>query len=104
VVTNNSPSAVLGATVTDMFPAAIVSDNWTAVATGGATGFTASGRGNIDDMPNMPVGSTITYTVAALVSSSATGDLVNTASVTTPAGVTDPAPGNNTATDVDTFA
>ena len=38
----------------------------------------------------------------AQVNPATTGDLVNTATVTAPAGVTDPTPGNNTATDTDT--
>jgi uncharacterized repeat protein (TIGR01451 family) len=51
----------------------------------------------------MPVGSTITYLVSGTVSASATGSLVNTATVTAPGGVTDPTSGNNTATDTDTL-
>jgi LPXTG-site transpeptidase (sortase) family protein len=47
---------------------------------------------------NLPVGGTIVYTVTANVSASATGNLVNTAEVTTPPGLTDPNPGNNTST------
>ena len=102
VVTNSGPSNVTGATVTDPMPAAITSDSWTATATGGATGFAASGSGNISDTVNMPKGSTITYTVTANISSAATGNLVNTATVAVPAGVTDPTPGNNSQTDTDT--
>ena len=102
VVTNSGPSNVTGATVTDPMPAAITSDSWTATATGGATGFAASGSGNISDTVNMPNGSAITYTVTANISSAATGDLVNTATVAVPAGVTDPTPGNNSQTDTDT--
>ena len=37
------------------------------------------------------------------VSASATGTLSNTATVTPPAGWTDPTPGNNSATDTDTL-
>ena len=43
----------------------------------------------------------MTYTVIAQTGSAATGNLVNTATVTAPAGVTDAA-GNNSATDTDT--
>ena len=66
-------------------------------------GFTASGSGNINDTVNLPAGGTITYTLHANIASSATGNLVNTATVTAPAGVTDPNPGNNSATDTDTL-
>lgn len=52
----------------------------------------------------MPVGSTVTYVVRALISASASGNLVNTASITPPSGVTDSNPNNNTATDTDTLA
>ena len=103
VVTNNGPSSVTGASISDLMPAAITSDTFTAVASGGATGFTASGSGNIGDTVNMPVGSTITYTVNANISSSATGSLTNTATVSAPAGVTDTNPANNSATDTDSI-
>ena len=103
VVTNNGPSGVTGATVTDTLPAAITSATFTAVASGGATGFTASGSGNLSDTVNMPAGSTITYTVNASISAGASGSLSNTATVSAPAGVTDTNPGNNSATDTDTI-
>ncbi|HEX9335668.1 MAG TPA: FAD:protein FMN transferase, partial [Pseudonocardiaceae bacterium] len=103
VVVNNGPGDITGATVSDIFPAAIASDTFTAVASGGASGFSASGTGNISDTVNLPSGSTITYTVQANVSSSATGSVANTATVTAPVGVTDSNLANNTATDTDTL-
>jgi len=103
VVSNNGPSSVTGATVTDTLPAAVVSDNFSAVGSGSASGFTASGSGNINDTVNMPVGSTITYTVVASIGAGAAGSVANTATVSVPAGVTDPTPGNNSATDTDTI-
>jgi uncharacterized repeat protein (TIGR01451 family) len=103
VVTNAGPSSVTGAMVTDTFPAIFTGVTFTATATGGATGFTAGGSGNINDTVNMPVGSTITYLATGTISTSATGMLSNTATVTPPAGVTDPDPNNNTATDTDTL-
>jgi uncharacterized repeat protein (TIGR01451 family) len=53
---------------------------------------------------NLPVGGSVTYTASCAISASATGTLSNTATVTAPGGVTDPTPGNNSATDTDTLA
>ena len=103
VVTNAGPGSVTGATVMDTFPADFTGVTWTATATGGATGFTASGSGNINDIVTMPVGSTITYLATGTISPSATGSLSNTATVSPPADVPDPNPGNNSATDTDTL-
>jgi hypothetical protein len=88
--------------VADVFPATLTGVTYSATATGGATGFTASGTGNINDTTNLPVGSSITYTVQATLSAAATGTLVNTATIAAPTGVTDTNPANNTATDTDT--
>src|SRR5207253_2870977 len=63
VVTNAGPSNVTGASVADTFPAALLTPTFTATATGGATGFTASGSGNISNTVTLPSGSTITYVV-----------------------------------------
>ncbi|MEW6400310.1 MAG: SdrD B-like domain-containing protein, partial [Chloroflexota bacterium] len=105
-VTNAGPSAVSGATVTDLFPtpnplAGPIS--WTCTTSGGATcGGSASGSGNINRTVNMPVGSTVTFTTTSgNVASNASGFLVNTASVAAPVGVTDATPGDNSATDTD---
>ena len=103
VVTNAGPSNVTGATVADTFPAALTSLTYTATATGNATGFTASGSGSINNTVNMPSGSTITYFVLATLSSSATGSVADTATVTAPAGVTDANLANNSAADSDTL-
>ena len=100
IVSNAGPSNAAGATVTDTFPAPLTGDSWTAVATGGATGCTAGGTGNINDTVNLPAGASVTYTVTATISAGATGTLSNTATVAAPA---DPTPGNNSATDSDTL-
>jgi hypothetical protein len=49
------------------------------------------------DLPN---GASIQYTVIATIDGAATGNVNNTATITEPVGVTDPAPGNNTASDI----
>jgi uncharacterized repeat protein (TIGR01451 family) len=59
--------------------------------------------GNIADTVSIPAGQSITYTADCSVSSSATGTLSNTATVTAPPTVRDPYPGNNSATDTDTL-
>ncbi|HEX8265600.1 MAG TPA: Ig-like domain repeat protein, partial [Pyrinomonadaceae bacterium] len=96
---NAGPSNAAGATVTDTFPAALTG-TWTCAGTGGGT-CSASGLGNINDTVNLPAGASVTYTVNAVVSATASGMLSNTASVMAPATVTDPTPGNNSATDSD---
>jgi len=99
---NAGPSAATGATVTDTFPSDLTC-TWTCVGAGGGT-CTAAGSGNIGDTVNLPVGGSVTYTASCTVSASACGSVSNTASVAAPAGVTDPTPGNNSATDTDTVA
>ena len=103
-VSNAGPSDAPGVSVMDTFPAILQGVTYTSVAAGGATGNTAGpANGNINDTVNMPAGSSVTYTVNATIASSATGNLSNTATVTAPGGVSDPTPGNNSATDTDTL-
>jgi uncharacterized repeat protein (TIGR01451 family) len=96
---NAGPSNATGATVADTFPASLTC-TWTCVGAGGGS-CTASGSGNINNTVNLPSGGSVTYTAICAISASATGTLSNTATVTAPAGVTDPTPANNSATDVD---
>jgi len=98
---NPGPSDAVGATVADTFPASLTC-TWTCVGAGGGT-CTATGAGNIADTANLPAGGSVTYTASCAVSAAATGTLSNTATVAAPAGVTDPNPGNNSATDTDTL-
>jgi len=103
-VTNNGPSFLAGGRITDSFPASITGATWVAVYTDSGGGGPAAGVGNIDAVFNLAPGGTATFTVTAPVLSSATGNLVNTATVAVPPGTTDPTPGNNTSTDTDTPA
>src|SRR5205823_3634539 len=100
-VTNMGPSAATGAIVKDNFPATYTGVTYTATQSGGASGFTANGTGNINDTVMLPAGSSVTYTSTGNISPSATGTISNTATVTAPSGVTDPNPANNSATDTD---
>ncbi|HEU4662562.1 MAG TPA: hypothetical protein VFS55_00885 [Dokdonella sp.] len=103
VASNAGPSAANGAIVADAIPAAITGATWTCIGAGGGT-CPANGSGNINAAVNLPVGATATFTVTGTVSAAATGSLSNTATATPPAGTTDPAPGDNSATDTDTLA
>ena len=58
-----------------------------------------AGSGDIDALVTLPVGTSATFTVSGTVPAGTTGALINTATVTPPVGVTDPVPGNNSATD-----
>ncbi len=104
IVTNYGPIDVLGAVVSDSIPAQIASWNWVCSgATGGATGCDGVAGSNIDftDTVNLPVGSTITYTVTATVDAAATGPLTNTVIVAPPTGTVDTNPANDEAVDID---
>ena len=99
---NAGPSNAPGASVADTFPASLTC-TWGCVGAGGGT-CTPSGSGNINDTVNLPAGGSVTYTASCNISAAATGMLSNTATVAAPAGVTDPTPVNNSATDTDTLA
>jgi len=103
-VTNNGPSGVTGAVIADNIPFQIANWSWgCASQNGGATGCdpTSNTATNFNDTINLPNGASIVYTVRANISSSASGDLMNSASITTPVGMTDLITGNNSASDTD---
>ena len=100
VATNSGPSEDPAVAMADTFPG-VLSCGWTSVVAGGATGNTNNaGPANLADSLDMPVGSSVTYTVTCDIDSGATGTLSNTATVTS--SVTDSSSGNNSATDNDT--
>jgi uncharacterized repeat protein (TIGR01451 family) len=101
VSSSSGSSTATGAVVTDSFPSGFTGVSYTATATGGAAGYTSAGSGNITDSVTLPGGSKITYKATGTIGISASGTLSNTVTVGVPAGMTDPNPGNNTATDTD---
>ncbi len=103
VASNAGPTPVIGATVTDTFPAACTAVSWSCVAAGGATCTAGPTAGNINDLIDLPVGGTATYSAVCSIAASAVGTLVNTATITEPGSVTDPDQTNNSATDTDTL-
>jgi uncharacterized repeat protein (TIGR01451 family) len=96
---NAGPSNVTSASVSDNFQAPLTSCHWTCAGTGGGT-CQSSGSGSIADTSvSLPVGATAVYTATCTLPSSANGSVSNTATISPPSGVTDPATGNNSATD-----
>jgi uncharacterized repeat protein (TIGR01451 family) len=100
IVENHGPSDVPAARVVDEFPDSFSSVSWLCSTSGGASCQT-SGIGNLDLTVSLPSGSSITIEATGVVSSDATGRLVNTATVSA-SNVIDPNPDNNSATDDDT--
>jgi uncharacterized repeat protein (TIGR01451 family) len=100
-VTNLGPSNVPAATVVDTVSSKLTGVTWTCTASSGST-CPASGSGSINHQISLEAGDSANYTLQGTVAASATGTLSNTVTVTA-AGVNDPVPGNNSATDVDTI-
>ncbi len=103
-VTNNGPLNMTGGTFTDPKPTQVTTWTWTCVPDPGAS--CAAGpvttAGNYSDTVSIPAGKKVIYTAVATISPAATGNLVNTATITSPVSMPDPLPANNTATDTDT--
>jgi len=100
VASNAGPAAVTGATVTDTPPSGLTGVTWTCVASAGSNCGAASGNTLINDTVNLLAGGNVTYMMSGTVAI-APSSLRNTATVSPPNGVTDPNPGNNSATDDD---
>lgn len=97
---NAGADDVTGATVTDLFPAALTACTWTCAASAGSS-CTAAGAGDINDSVNLLNGGTATYTVACTIDPSAMGTLENTATVSST--IPDPNTSDNSATDTNTL-
>ena len=101
-VTNNGPSNVTGATVTDTFDTTnlgpIGSIAWTCAIAGTGNCNGATGSGNISRLIDLNSGAAATFVVTAPVLGNATGSVANTASAAVPAGFFDPTSANNSAT------
>ncbi|MGE0641311.1 MAG: proprotein convertase P-domain-containing protein, partial [Thermoanaerobaculia bacterium] len=97
VASNPGPSNAPGSTVADTFPGGFTDATWTCSGSGGTC--TGVGAGNINDVVNLPAGSSVTYTVNGTISGAFLGNLSNTATVAAAGGVTDGNPANNSATD-----
>src|SRR5262249_21528058 len=89
--------------VTDPLPAGVTAASWTATASsgGGAVTGPTGGSGALATTVDLPVNATVTFTFSVQIDPAATGALANTATVTPPAGVTDPNLANDAAPDPD---
>lgn len=94
-LTNNGPSTLVAADVIqviDNLPAGFTAATYTP-----ASGIYTSANGNWTGL-TLANGQATTLTITGALAANATGSLNNTATVTVPAGITDPTPGNNIAT------
>ena len=104
-VMNVSTTNVNGAFINDNRPSQVATWDWDCTAQNGGAGGcdpVINSNTNFTDIVNLPAGSSIVYTVTANISGTASGNLVNTAAVSLPAGYTDLVPGNNSWIDTDT--
>jgi uncharacterized repeat protein (TIGR01451 family) len=99
VVSNAGPSTDPAVEVTDKIPP-VLTCSWTSSSTGGATGNSAVGSGDITETLSMPPNSSVTYIANCTADPAAAGNLTNTAKAK--GSVTDPNPSNGSATDNNT--
>jgi uncharacterized repeat protein (TIGR01451 family) len=104
VAGNLGPDAAGAAAVADTVPASLGSVTWTCTASAGSTCGAASGSGSIATTATLAAGGSATFLLNGTVGAAATGSLVNTATITVPAGTLDTNAANNSATDSDTIA
>ncbi len=97
VALNPGPSDVSAGTTVTGTLSPLMTCTWTCAGSGGATCPVAAGSGNNINatIAPLPAGSGVTYTLSCAISPAATGNLVNSASLTVPSGVFDPVPENN---------
>src|SRR5262249_26145174 len=94
VVTNSGPSTATNVAVSDPLATGVTSFTWS------GNGHTNVSGPLSDSIASLSPGATVTYTVTALIDPNATGDLINTVTVT---AANDTNPNNNTASDTDTL-
>jgi len=97
-VTNQGPSCVTAATVSDVFSPELADVTWSCAASADSS-CTISGSGDIGDSAvDLLASGTATYQVTARIDDTASGQITNQATVAGPAGAPDPVSTNNTAT------
>lgn len=101
VIGNNGPDAANGATFTDTLPPGLTGVTASCSATGGATcpTMTVSNAQVSGAIPQLPADGGVTVIInGTLPTAPGSSSITNTATVSTPVGVTDPNPDTNTTT------
>ncbi|NUQ84072.1 MAG: DUF11 domain-containing protein [Anaerolineales bacterium] len=98
-VSNVGPEPVVGASVVDNFPASLSGVTWTCSAAPGSSCGAAGGSGDINTTVDVAVNGAVLFYAYATLSSTASGTLSNAVAVSPPAGLADPDPADNSATD-----
>lgn len=100
-VANAGPLGAIGAVVADTLPASLSNATWTCTPSGAGAACPATGSGNINAQVDLANGTSVVFAITAQLPASPPGPIVNTATVTPPAGLPDPNPNNNTSTVTD---
>ncbi len=103
VARNTSTFDVYGALLQDTLPASLHSAAWTCAALAPSACAMTSGVGHLNLLVDIAANDAVTVTLTANLATTATGSLINTATLSLPVGLTDPNPANNTATDINTL-
>jgi len=104
IVSNAGPSSAASITVSDTMPSSLTGINWTSVSTGGAV-CPASGSGStLNEVIDLPMSATCTFTVHATIDPAAVGTITNTVNASVGGSLPDLDPNNNTAIDTTELA
>lgn len=104
VVSNVGTADVSGATVTDTPAGSLSCGSWTCSAGPGASCGANAGAGAINDQPDLPAGTAVTYLQSCAVATvSGASAILNTANVALPVGLSDANPADNSASDTNTL-
>jgi uncharacterized repeat protein (TIGR01451 family) len=101
IAMNSGPSAVRLAQLTDLFPQVLSDIEWGCDPSGGGTCGSSSGVGDIVMTVDLPPGTWVEITASAVIVSVPGPGLLNTVTITVPAGVTETDPSDNSASDLD---